>query len=76
MRPAIHKACAALEWCGIALLVLASFPLIALAAFVLRAFVAGAVAVAVVAVVALWFAYEPFRGWVFTHLHGPSATHL
>lgn len=75
MRPAIHSLCNALEWCGVAVLVLVSFPLIAVAVFFLRAVAAALLAALIIAVVTAWFAHAPFRDWVFAHLHGPRATH-
>ena len=75
MRPAMRTLCNALEWCGVAILVLVSFPLIAVAVFFFRAVAAALLAALIVGAVTAWFAHAPFRTWVFTRFHGPRATH-
>ncbi|NJD18366.1 MAG: hypothetical protein FIA95_03665 [Gemmatimonadetes bacterium] len=75
MKPALHKVANALEWCGAAVLVVVSFPLIALALFFFRAVVLAAVAFALVAGAVLFCAYSPFRGWVTSHARDPWHAH-
>lgn len=75
MRPALDKVAGALEWCGAAVLVALSFPIIALALFVLRAVVVAALAIALLAGAVLFCAHSPFRGWLVAHVRGPRHVH-
>ncbi len=75
MTSGLHKVANALEWCGAAVVVAVSFPLIALGLFFFRAVVLVGVAVALVAGVVLFCAYSPFRCWVTTHARDPWHVH-
>ncbi len=75
MTPAIHRVCNALEWCGAALAVALSFPLIAFGLFFLRALLLVVAGGLLLGTVVLYCGYPPFRGWVSARLHAPWPTH-
>lgn len=75
MRPALHNVANALEWCGAAVLVAVSFPVIALALFFFRAVVLVAIALGLAAALVLFCAHSPFRCWVTTHARDPWHAH-
>jgi len=75
MRPALHKVTNALEWCGAAVLVAVSFPVIALGLFFFRAIALVVVAAALVVGAVLFCAHSPFRCWVTAHARDPWHAH-
>jgi len=75
MRPALHKVTNALEWCGAAVLVAVSFPVIALGLFFFRAIALVVVAAALVGGAVLFCAHSPFRCWVTAHARDPWHAH-
>ena len=75
MTPALNKVAHALEWCGAAVLVAVSFPLIAFALFFFRAMVLVVVALALLAGAVLFCAHSPFRVWVTSHARDPWHAH-
>jgi hypothetical protein len=75
MRPALNRVTYALEWCGAAVLVAVSFPLIALGLFFFRAVVLVVVAAALVGGAVLFCAHSPFRCWVTAHARDPWHAH-
>jgi hypothetical protein len=75
MSPALHKVAGTLEWCGAAMVVALSFPIIALALFLLRAVVVAVFALALVAGLVLFCAHSPFRAWLAELVRGPRHVH-
>jgi len=75
MTPGIHRLCNVLGWCGAALLVAVSFPLIALGLYIVRALFLIVVCAAAFGVSVAYCTSPPFRAWVAAHVHGLRPTH-
>lgn len=67
MGPLIHRIGDALGWCGVALLVAASLPLVALAVVVFRTVFLAVALVALLGAAGLFCVHSPFRVWMAGH---------
>lgn len=64
MGPLIHRIGNALGWCGAAVLVALSLPLLALTVVALRAVFLVVAVVALLGAIGLYCVNAPFRGWI------------